>query len=115
MDTNLKGKTVVITGASSGFGRGVVLKLAESGVNMVIAARRDHLLDELVEKCVALGSQAFAVPTDVSKEEEMVNLANVAREKFGHFDVWINDAGTGAVGVFTDIPRADHAQVIATD
>jgi short-subunit dehydrogenase len=115
MDEKLTGKTIVITGASSGFGRGVVLKLAESRVNLVLAARREEILDELVEKCASAGSPTIAVPTDVSKEEDLVNLYNKALEKFGHFDVWINDAGGSAVGNFTDIPRADHAHVINVD
>jgi short-subunit dehydrogenase len=115
MDTSLQGKTIVITGASSGFGRGATLKFAENGVNLVLAARREQLLDELVSLCTAAGSQAIAVPTDVSKVEDMENLAKIALEKFGSIDIWINNAGGGAVGVFTDIPIAEHVQVIQTD
>jgi short-subunit dehydrogenase len=113
--TDIQGRTIVLTGASSGFGRGVALKLAPFKVNLVLAARRDQLLDELVALCEKAGSQAIAVPTDVSKEEDMLDLSAKALQRFGHYDVWINDAGGGAVGAFTDIPLAEHAQVVATD
>lgn len=112
---DLSGKVVVITGASSGFGKGAALKFAQSGAAVVVAARRDQLLDELVRDCEANGGQALAVPTDVSKQEEVEHLAQAALAKFGRIDVWVNDAGVGAVGKFTDIPIADHIQVLATN
>ncbi len=115
MDENLRGKTIVITGASSGFGRGAALKFAESGVNLVLAARREQLLEELVSLCAIAGSQAIAVPTDVSKIEDVEALFKRALDQFGQIDVWINNAGSGAVGAFTDIPMDEHRQLIETD
>lgn len=114
-DQRLENKVVVITGASSGFGKGVARKLAQDGVLLVLAARRGELLDELVQECNSLGTQAIAVPTDVSIESDMTRLAETTVEHFGRFDVWINDAGVGALGRFEEIPLADHAQVIATN
>jgi short-subunit dehydrogenase len=115
MQKDLSGLVVVLTGASSGFGKGAALKFAQNGVNLVLAARRDYLLDELVKTCEAAGCQAIAVPTDVSKKEEVENLAAKAIEKFGRIDVWINNAGAAVVGNFTDAPLDDHIQVIETD
>jgi NADP-dependent 3-hydroxy acid dehydrogenase YdfG len=74
----LRGKVVVITGASSGFGRGAALELARAGALLVLAARRTELLDELADECRAEGASAFACPTDVSRREEVERLAEAA-------------------------------------
>jgi len=111
-DQSLNGKVIVITGASSGFGKGAALEFARASANLVLAARRDELLDELVQQCKAEGSVAIAVPTDVSKQDDMQLLAQQAIDNFGHFDVWINNAGVGALGNFWDIPLEDHVHLI---
>jgi NAD(P)-dependent dehydrogenase (short-subunit alcohol dehydrogenase family) len=114
-DQNLSGKVIVITGASSGFGKGAALEFARSGASVVVAARRDELLDELVQQCEAAGGQALAVPTDVSQQDDVQNLAQQAINTFGRIDVWINNAGVGALGHFWEIPLEDHAHVIETN
>ena len=112
----LLGKVVVITGASSGFGKGAALAFAEAGSSVVLAARRDHLLDELAALCEARGATAArAVPADVSRSTDVAVLADVALQELGRIDVWVNNAGVGALGPFERVPLADHAQVIATD
>lgn len=115
MEKRLDGKVIVITGASSGFGRGAALRFAEMGAYVVLAARREILLDELVSQCESLGGKALAVPTDVSNSAEVKNLGEKALEKFGHIDVWINNAGAAAIGNFVEVPVSDHFQVIQTD
>ena len=112
-DQSLKGKVIVITGASSGFGKGAALEFARAGSSVVLAARRDELLDELVQQCEAEGGQALAVPTDVGQEADMQNLAQQAVHTYGRIDVWINNAGVGAIGNFWDIPLEDHVHLIA--
>ncbi|MFP7288266.1 SDR family NAD(P)-dependent oxidoreductase [Shouchella clausii] len=108
----VRGKTVVVTGASSGFGKGVALKLAAQGANVVLAARRTELLEELVREC---GGSAFAVPTDVGKPEEIERLAGEAVARFGRIDVWINNAGVGLIGPFTELPAEDLNRVTQTN
>ncbi len=114
-DKNLTGSVVVITGASSGFGRGAALAFAQAGASVVLAARRDGLLDELARECEAAGGQALAVHTDVGIEQEVAYLAQSAIAQFGRIDVWVNNAGGAALGRFEDVPLADHVQVIQTD
>ena len=109
---NVAGATIVITGASSGFGRGAALRLAADGANVVVAARRGAALDELVAEITAAGGRAFAVTTDVSDASQVEQLANAAVQQFGSFDVWVNNVGVGALGLFWDIPLEDHARVI---
>ena len=115
MAQDLKGKVVVVTGASSGFGKGAAREFAAAGASVVLAARRDQLLEELARGCEAAGGRALAVHTDVSKQADVEHLAQAALSQFGRIDVWVNNAGGGALGRFEEVPLADHVQVIETD
>ncbi|HTM53350.1 MAG TPA: SDR family oxidoreductase [Pirellulales bacterium] len=115
MSNEVCGKVIVITGASSGFGKGAARRFAQQGACVVLAARREYLLDDLARECEALGGRALAVRTDVSESEDVERLASAAISRFNCIDVWINDAGVGALGRFDHVPLVDHAQVIATD
>jgi short-subunit dehydrogenase len=108
----LKNQVVVITGASSGFGRGCALEFAKRGANLVLAARRSTLLDELAHECESLGCKAIAVPTDVTDRSDMEALAHRAVSTFLQVDVWLNAAGIGALGRFDQVPLEDHVRVI---
>jgi NAD(P)-dependent dehydrogenase (short-subunit alcohol dehydrogenase family) len=111
----LKDKVVVITGASSGFGKGAALAFAQEGAQLVLAARRSALLDAVARECEAHGVAALSIPTDVSKADEVEYLVQAACIEFGGFDVWVNDAGVGALGRFERVPLEDHVKVIETD
>jgi short-subunit dehydrogenase len=109
------GRVVVITGASSGIGRATALRFAKNGDNVVVAARRKNLLKDLVDECEELGAEALAVETDVSDESSIEKLTKAATKKFGRIDVWINDAGIGAVGDFDQVKPEEHRRVIETN
>jgi len=104
-----QGLTVVITGASSGFGKGMAKRLAAEGANVVLAARRTELIEQLAEE---LGQNAVAVTTDISIEGDMERLMDTALADFGKVDVWINNAGLGIIGSFTEIPLADQMRLV---
>lgn len=110
--SGIRDKVVVITGASSGFGKGVALKASSEGATVVLAARRTGLLNELARDINARGGRALAVTTDVSRETDMERLAQAAIDQYGRIDVWINNAGIGALGAFDEVPLADHRRVI---
>jgi short-subunit dehydrogenase len=110
-----RGKVVVITGASSGFGKGTALELARRGAQVVLAARSREVIESLARACEQEGESALAVRTDVSDRAAVEGLARAAIDRFGHFDVWINNAGVAAIGRFDRVPLADHDQVIRTD
>lgn len=113
---NLNVPTVVITGASSGIGRGTALAFAREKYNLVLAARSKETLKELAEECIKLGARAYVVPTDVTSAIAVKELAQKAANKYnGRIDIWVNDAGLGAVGGYEEVPMESHAQVVAVN
>ncbi|MFH5803930.1 SDR family oxidoreductase [Alienimonas sp. DA493] len=113
-DRTLAEKVVVLTGASSGLGKGTARELAARGASLVLAARRGELLDELARECEAAGGRAVAAVTDVGDPDQVERLAERAEAEFGPIDLWYNVAGVGAVGRFHETPLAVHDAVIRT-
>lgn len=99
-DRPLAGRTYVVTGAFSGFGRGMALELGSRGANVVLAARRTEPLEEVATQVRAAGGTPLVVTTDVSRLEDMLRLRDAAVTRFGRIDVWINNAGIGGIGRF---------------
>ncbi len=113
--TPLKNQVVVITGASSGNGRAAAVEFAKAGASVVLAARRMELLREVAIQCENFGGRALPIQTDVTRPEELKNLKTRALEHFGRIDVWINNAGIGAVGALNETPLESHVRVISTN
>jgi short-subunit dehydrogenase len=112
-ERQLKGATVVVTGASSGIGKATALAFAAEGAYVVVAARRARALEHVVHEIENKGGCALAVPTDVTNPQAVAQLAQIAADHFnGRIDVWFNNAGVGAVGSFTDVPLAVHEEVV---
>ena len=113
--TNLSNVTVVITGATSGIGKAASYAFARENANLVLASRTDSLLQELASECEALGANAIAVESDVSHKESIKHLFETTLAFFGTVDVWINNAGVGAIGEVEKTPLEIHEQVIRTN
>jgi NADP-dependent 3-hydroxy acid dehydrogenase YdfG len=96
---NIKDKVVVITGASSGIGAAAGRKLASLGAKVVLAARREDQLKDLIAE---MGENALYVVTDVSKRTNLDNLIKQAIRKFGHVDVLWNNAGIMPISFFEE-------------
>ncbi len=113
--STLNGRTVVITGASSGIGRAAAEAFAREGCNIVLAARGREALDETAQLCRDLGAVALAVPTDVSVAGDVQQLAQTALQFNGRIDVWVNNAGVMATGMLEDMPIEAVDQIIKTN
>lgn len=109
----------MITGASSGFGRGTALELARRGAGLVLAARRGEVLGGVVQACLEEGPtgrpNAVAVECDVVSRSDVQRVADTAVNSFGRIDAWVNNAGVGAIGPFEQVPLEDHQRVIETN
>ncbi|HEX9989216.1 MAG TPA: SDR family oxidoreductase [Chloroflexia bacterium] len=104
----LSEQVVVITGASSGIGRETALRLAGRGAKVIVSARSDEALDELVGQITSAGGEATSISADVSIYSDVEALASGAVEKYGRIDTWVNNAGVLIVGEFenTDLDEA---------
>ncbi len=111
----LRGKTVVITGGTSGVGRAAAEAFALEGCNLVIAARGQEGLDETVALCHDLEVVALGVQTDVSDAQQVQYLAEQALQYNGRIDIWVNNAGVMASGKFEEIPIETMDQVVKTN
>jgi 3-oxoacyl-[acyl-carrier protein] reductase len=100
LDFNLKNKVAFVTGGSRGIGRGVALKLAEQGMNVAICGRTRESLDQTVADIRALGVEAWAFQTDVSRMEDIERFVADAIEAAGRVDVLVNNAVTSTSAPF---------------
>jgi short-subunit dehydrogenase len=106
----IRGATVVITGASSGIGRATARAFSKRGASVVLAARREEPLRELADELGGL-----AVPTDVSDPDAVEMLAAAAVDRYGRVDVWVNNAGVYLVGSFESTPPDVFRRVLETN
>ncbi len=89
----LENKVAVITGAASGMGKAIATLFAAEGAKVVAADLNAEGLQAVVDAIVAGGGTAIAVPTNVTKEEEIEKMINAAVEHYGKLDILINNAG----------------------
>ena len=109
-------KIALVTGAGTGVGRAVALALANAGYSLVLAGRRKEMLDKVAGEINAIGAQALAVPTDVSKRDSILALFATVKSTFGRLDLLFNNAGIGAPAVpLEDLPFETWQNVVATN
>src|SRR5579883_2993077 len=108
MDLGLQGKVAVVLAASKGLGRASAAALAGEGARIVIGARNQQVLEETAQQLQhESGSQVLAVPTDVTKPQELEAIIEAAARTFGRIDILVNNAGGPPPGNFAQF--ADDA------
>ena len=91
---NLKGRVAVITGASSGLGKGMAKAFAEQGADIAILARRIERLEELKKELESLGVKVLPIKCDVTSTEDINNAVELVEKEFGKVDILVNCAGS---------------------
>ena len=102
----VEGKVIIITGASSGFGKLTAKRAAEMGGKIVLAARREEKLKETVAEIKAAGGEASYIVTDVAKKDDVFAMAKFAVDTYGRIDVLVNNAGTMPLAFFSEHEQA---------
>lgn len=111
----IRDRVIVITGASSGLGRALAFELAGRGARLALAARREEALEDVAARCQQLGGAAIVVPTDVTIEAEVAQLAQTVVDRWGRLDVWINNAGVTLYAPLITGDIEQHRRVIETN
>ena len=109
----LKGKCALVTGASRGIGKAIALKLASLGANLVLNYRSSEAEALEVEKQIKeMGVEAITVRGDISKLEDVENIVNAAKDKFGAIDIMVNNAGITKDNLIIRMKEEDFDKVI---
>jgi 3-oxoacyl-[acyl-carrier protein] reductase len=94
MDLDLTGRTALVTGASTGIGRGIATALAAEGVQLAVSARRQPALEELADQVVAAGGKPpQVIVQDLLAADAAERIADAVRESLGGVDILVNNAG----------------------
>jgi NADP-dependent 3-hydroxy acid dehydrogenase YdfG len=105
----MKGKVVVITGASSGIGAALAENASGKGARLVLVARREPELRAVAGRC---GVEALPVVADVTRREDVSRAMQQALERFGRVDVWVNNAGRGITRAVSELTDEDFDEMM---
>ena len=108
-------QVIVITGASSGIGLATAKMAARLGARVVLAARSRDALAQAVDEIKQGGGDAIFVVADVGVRGDIEKIAATARDRFGGFDSWINDAGVMIWGKVGEVAEADMRRLLETN
>lgn len=112
MPKSISRQVIVITGASSGIGLVTAMQAARQGAKVVLAARNERDLNRAAEEIRREGGEALAVPTDVTRYDQVEALARRAAEEYGRIDSWVNNAAVSLYGTFKEVPLEEFKQVV---
>lgn len=112
---DLKGRTALVTGASSGLGRHIAHVLARAGARVALAARRVERLEAAAAACSTFGAEAVVVPLDLLQRESIAAAAEQAHASLGRIDVLVNNAGAAVTKHAFDQTWDDWRTVIDTN
>src|SRR3954463_7374781 len=107
----LKGKVVVVTGASAGVGRATGRELGRRGAPVGLIGRDQERLEAAAAEVRAAGGRACVAPADVSDAEALERAAQQIEDALGPIDVWVNSAMTAVLAEVTDTSAAEFKRV----
>ena len=108
-------QVMVITGASSGIGLCTAQSAAKAGAKLVLAARSDQTLTNIVGQINATGGEAIAVHCDVANQNDLQRVAQAAIDRFGRIDTWVNNAGVAIYGRLDESSDEDNRRLFDTN
>ena len=112
----LNGKVALITGASSGYGRGAAYAFAKEGCDLIITARREERLQEVKNTCEQeYGVRVVYYAGDAREEQTAISTIRLGIEAFDKIDILINNAGIGRVQTITDATMDDYDLIMDTN
>ena len=113
---SLKGKVVMVTGASRGLGNAMALGMAEAGADVILVSRNEALLNETALQINELGRKALVTTADIVDSKDVKNVVTKGIEHFGSIDILINNAGiSGAIKLFSDYTDHEYAEIVNTN
>jgi 3-oxoacyl-[acyl-carrier protein] reductase len=115
MFTSLKGRSVIVTGASKGIGRGIALRFGLAGCQLMVVSRRLQEAKRVAAEITAAGGTAEALAADVTRQGDMQAMAQAARDKFGAIDILCANAGIFPASPLATMTEADFDLVMATN
>ena len=110
--SELRGRVVAITGASSGIGEATALACARAGASVALAARRTERIEALAARIEQDGGEALAVTADVGEEQEANAFVARTHERFGRLDALVNNAGVMLLGPIEGAPTEEWRRMI---
>jgi len=90
---SLEGKVAIVTGAGRGIGKSIALTFAEAGADVVSVARTKQEIDQTTEEVRQMGRKGLAIPTDMTKAEQVERMVERSVQEFGEIDILVNNAG----------------------
>jgi NAD(P)-dependent dehydrogenase (short-subunit alcohol dehydrogenase family) len=114
-DTPLDGRTVLVTGASSGLGRNFALTLARAGANVAVAARRLENLEALAGEIEGMGRKAAAIRLDVTDTGSIELAVEQTAAALGSLDILINNSGVAPAAAAIDLEEAEWDRCLDTN
>jgi NAD(P)-dependent dehydrogenase (short-subunit alcohol dehydrogenase family) len=113
--TSSSNRVALITGGNSGIGEAVAHRLSRDGMHVVIAARDEKRIAQVIEDIRASGGKAHGLRIDVAEEASVHRVVDATLSHFGRLDVLVNSAGIGVTAPFFDITLAHWRSVLAVN
>jgi NADP-dependent 3-hydroxy acid dehydrogenase YdfG len=110
--SELEGKIAIVTGAGTGIGKGISRAFASEGANLVLASRNEENLQKTADELKEYNSEVKIIPTDITKEEEVIALFKQTMDIFGRLDILINNSGISVGKSIDELSLQEWSQVV---